>query len=101
MSLMRIISKIREEKQMEPIQEKSLEMAEYFVSFCNEHNLLCYLCGGGAIGSLRHGGFIPWDDDLDFFMPRKDYEKLAKLWNEEADSRYFLSKSNVDYLDRN
>ncbi|MBS5092855.1 MAG: phosphorylcholine transferase LicD [Lachnospiraceae bacterium] len=98
---MRIISKIREEKQMEPIQEKSLEMAEYFVSFCNEHNLLCYLCGGGAIGSLRHGGFIPWDDDLDFFMPRKDYEKLAKLWNEEADSRYFLSKSNVDYLDRN
>ena len=47
---------------MEQIQAKSLEMAEYFVEFCNEHNLLCYLCGGGAIGSLRHGGFIPWDD---------------------------------------
>lgn len=86
---------------MEAIQEKSLEMAEYFVDFCKKHDLLCYLCGGGAIGSLRHGGFIPWDDDLDFFMPRKDYEKLAQLWEKEADSQYFLSKSNVNYLDRN
>ena len=40
---------------MEQIQAKSLEMAEYFVEFCNEHNLLCYLCGGGDIGSLRNG----------------------------------------------
>ena len=86
---------------MEQIQAKSLEMAEYFVEFCNKHNLLCYLCGGGAIGSLRHGGFIPWDDDLDFFMPRKDYEKLAKLWPKEAKSQYFMSKSNHKFVDRN
>lgn len=86
---------------MEPLQEKCLEMAEYFVQFCKENNLLCYLCGGGAIGTLRHKGFIPWDDDLDFFMPRKDYEKLAQLWPQKADSRYQLSKSNENYLDRN
>lgn len=86
---------------MEPIQEKSLEMAKYFVEFCEKHDLLCYLCGGGAIGSLRHGGFIPWDDDLDFFMPRKDYEKLAKIWPKESKEQYFMSKSNAEYLDRN
>ena len=86
---------------MEAIQEKSLEMAEYFVDFCNKHNLLCYLCGGGAIGSLRHGGFIPWDDDLDFFMPRKDYEKLVSCGMKRLILGIFLSKSNVDYLDRN
>ena len=86
---------------MEPLQAKCLEMAEYFVQFCKENNLLCYLCGGGAIGTLRHKGFIPWDDDLDFFMPRKDYEKLAQLWPQKADSRYQLSKSNENYLDRN
>ena len=86
---------------MEPLQEKCLEMAEYFVQFCKENNLLCYLCGGGAIGTLRHKGFIPWDDDLDFFMPRKDYEKLAQLWPQKADSRYQLSKSNENYIDRN
>ena len=45
--------------------------------------------------------FIPWDDDLDFFMPRKDYEKLAELWPRYADERYFLSKSNKDFVDRN
>ena len=86
---------------MEPLQEKCLEMAEYFVQFCKENDLLCYLCGGGAIGTLRYKGFIPWDDDLDFFMPRKDYEKLAQLWPQKADSRYQLSKSNENYLDRN
>ena len=86
---------------MEPLQAKCLEMAEYFVQFCKENDLLCYLCGGGAIGALRHKGFIPWDDDLDFFMPRKDYEKLAQLWPQKADSRYQLSKSNENYIDRN
>ena len=86
---------------LKAIQARSLEMAEYFVAFCKEHGLLCYLCGGGAIGALRNKGFIPWDDDLDFFMPRKDYEKLAELWPCYADERYFLSKSDRDFVDRN
>ena len=86
---------------LKAIQARSLEMAEYFVAFCKEHGLLCYLCGGGAIGALRHKGFIPWDDDLDFFMPRKDYEKLAELWPQYADERYFLSKSDKNFVDRN
>ena len=86
---------------LKAIQARSLEMAEYFVAFCKEHDLLCYLCGGGAIGALRNKGFIPWDDDLDFFMPRKDYEKLAELWPRYADERYFLSKSDRDFVDRN
>jgi len=80
---------------LKEIQNKSLEMAEYFVEFCKEHDLLCYLCGGGAIGALRNKGFIPWDDDLDFFMPRKDYEKLAELWPRYAGKRYFLSLNSL------
>lgn len=84
------------------LQLKSLEMGEYFVNFCKQNNLLCYLCGGGAIGTLRNKGFIPWDDDLDFFMPRDDYEKLVKLWNEKANTKkYSLVKSNKNMVDHN
>ncbi len=84
------------------LHEISLEMASVFVDFCNENNLLCYLCGGGCIGAIRHKGFIPWDDDLDFFMPRKDYETFVERWNSyEKGKRYILSDSDGDYNDRN
>lgn len=87
---------------LKKMQQKSLEMAKYFVNFCNENNLLCYMCGGGAIGALRHEGFIPWDDDLDFFMPRNDYEKLIEIWNQKADTKkYSLINANKNLIDHN
>ncbi|OBX00318.1 LicD family protein [Gallibacterium genomosp. 1] len=77
------------------IQKKELEMLLYFTNFCNEHNLMFYLCGGGLIGAIRHQGFIPWDDDLDVFMPRDDYEKLSQLWDKYADKkRYSYCRTN-------
>lgn len=64
-------------------------MAVYFRDFCKENNLKFFLCGGGCIGALRHKGFIPWDDDVDVFMPRDDYEKLREIWAQNADTDRF------------
>lgn len=90
------------DKKLRQVQETSLKLAKYFSDFCDQNGLLCYLCGGGAIGSIRHQGFIPWDDDLDFFMPRSDYEKLLILWKEqESDKKYVLLRASKEYNDRN
>lgn len=74
--------------QLRQMQATSWEMYEYFAAFCDEHDLLYYACGGCCIGAVRDGGFVPWDDDIDVFMPRPDYERLAQLWPQYADKRY-------------
>ena len=63
-----------------PLQDKMLEITKAFVEICREHGLQYWLAGGSCLGALRHGGFIPWDDDLDVYMPREDYEKLWLLY---------------------
>ena len=84
---------------LQKLHELTLQMAEVFVDFCRKNHLTCYLCGGGCIGAVRHKGWIPWDDDLDFFMPREDYEKAVKLWKIQMrhyrKTAFFISKSGI------
>ncbi len=61
------------------LQDKMLDILKEFILLCNEHRLQYWMAGGSLLGVIRHKGFIPWDDDLDVFMPRPDYEKLWAL----------------------
>lgn len=77
------------------IQRKMLDILVYFKEFCDKHDLKFVLCGGTCLGAVRHKGFIPWDDDIDVFMLREDYEKLQELWEADADTtRYSCVRSN-------
>lgn len=71
------------------IQEKLLGILVYFQKFCNEHQLKFVLAGGTCLGAVRHQGFIPWDDDIDVFMLREDYERLGELWDKYADTDHY------------
>ena len=67
------------------IQNSLLEMLKDFDTLCNDFNLKYAITGGNVLGKVRHNGFIPWDDDIDLVMPRTDYDKLKKVFN---DSRF-------------
>lgn len=69
-------------------QECLLKMMEFFHSFCVENNLRYYMVGGTMLGAVRHHGFIPWDDDIDIGMPRKDFERLKELSDKFQSDRY-------------
>lgn len=59
------------------MQEKEKEMLAYIDDFCQKRNIRYWVCGGTLLGTIRHKGFIPWDDDVDIFMPWKDYQRFA------------------------
>lgn len=58
-----------------------LEILDEIDNFCRSHNLKYSIAFGTLIGAVRHGGFIPWDDDIDIVMPRDDYEYLLANWD--------------------
>lgn len=73
------------------LQNKILEIMVYIDNFCKEHNIVYYLMGGSALGAMRHGGFIPWDDDLDIFMDYENYNKFLTACKKDLDSKkYYL-----------
>lgn len=64
---------------LQEMQQVYLELLREFDGVCRDHGLRYDLAGGSLLGAVRHGGFIPWDNDIDVCMPRPDYERLLAL----------------------
>ena len=74
-----------------------MKILKYFIEVCEENNLTYFIYGGSLLGTIRHKGFIPWDDDIDVIMFREDFEKLNNIFEKSIDSKYsFINVLNEE-----
>lgn len=78
------------------LQLLKLEMLKKFSSVCDKHGIRWFVDGGTLLGTVRHGAFIPWDDDIDVSVPRDEYRKLCNVPSEEF-SPYFMQWRETDW----
>ena len=83
-------AEIDREVTLEELRNIQLDLLKEVKRICEENNITYFLGGGTLLGAIRHKGYIPWDDDIDIMLPRKDYDKLIEIFNEECNNKMRL-----------
>lgn len=84
------------QKLTKDLQRVEMEMLIVFIEICQKYHLKYFLIGGSCLGAIRHHGFIPWDDDIDIGMPRRDYEIFCEIASKELGDSYFLQNFDTE-----
>lgn len=88
-------------EKLKAVQSKGIEMLTQVIEICDKHSITYFVVGGSCLGAVRHGGFIPWDDDIDVAMPRQDYDNFLRVAQLELPDKFFLQWSATEYDYRN
>ena len=78
------------------IWQKEMEILQIVDSICDKYGIQYYIDGGTLLGAVRHGGFIPWDDDIDLVMLRPDYNRFQEIAIKEVVYPYFFRSNYTD-----
>ncbi|SCH25998.1 LPS biosynthesis protein [uncultured Dorea sp.] len=85
-----------DEETLKRVQNTEKEILVKFIEICEKYNLKYFAAFGTLLGAIRHRGFIPWDDDIDVGMLRKDYEKFLKVAQKECGKEFFIQTVDTD-----
>lgn len=83
-------SKRYDDDTLKHLQKVQLMMLKDFIKICEDNDITYFVNGGTLLGTIRHQGFIPWDDDIDLMMFREDFDKLNKVMSENFNEKYRL-----------
>lgn len=81
-----------QKKSVRDVQNKILEIMKYIDKVCRENGITYFIMGGTALGAVRHGGFIPWDDDLDIFMTPAEYARFKAAMMKDGNPKFILQE---------
>lgn len=79
------------------VKNLQIKILLYIDEICKSNNIPYYIVGGTLLGAIRHKGYIPWDDDIDIAMFRKDYQKLLTIMTNDNSNQYFNQNIDTDY----